>query len=155
MGKYKICPRCELNYILETDEYCSVCIDEMRGVVDEIEFEDEFSKLCPHCNVEYITEDQAICDSCKAAIAKLKSLHEDVDLALDESNTVSLESMGEEEEEEELVIDEDFHEELEDDIDPDVLDEEIEDEIEEEFEDDLDFDENVDVDDYEEEEELE
>lgn len=28
--KYKKCPRCELNYILEDEDYCPVCKAEMK-----------------------------------------------------------------------------------------------------------------------------
>ena len=31
MGKYKKCPRCELNYIEEDKDFCDVCIAEMQG----------------------------------------------------------------------------------------------------------------------------
>ena len=29
MPRYKKCPRCELNYILEEDDYCEVCRAEL------------------------------------------------------------------------------------------------------------------------------
>ena len=28
---FKKCPRCELNYIRDTETYCKVCLREMRG----------------------------------------------------------------------------------------------------------------------------
>ena len=28
---FKKCPRCELNYILDTEKYCKVCMRELRG----------------------------------------------------------------------------------------------------------------------------
>ncbi|NCA66603.1 MAG: hypothetical protein EOM87_00915 [Clostridia bacterium] len=147
MAKYKICPRCELNYILEAEEYCSVCLDEMKGIVDEIEFDDDFTKLCPHCGVAYISDDQDMCEGCKSSIEKLKSLHEDAECVWEDENTVSLEEMGEEEEvEEELVIDEELQEVLEDDLDEDALEDE---DLQEVLEDDLDEDlEYEDLDDF-------
>ena len=30
MAKYTLCPRCELNYILEGEEYCDVCKAELK-----------------------------------------------------------------------------------------------------------------------------
>ena len=39
MGKYKKCPRCELNYILETEDYCPICKAEMNHNHDA---EDDF-----------------------------------------------------------------------------------------------------------------
>ena len=43
--KFVKCPRCELNYITETERYCKVCLREMKGdnAVDEVE-------LCSVCN---------------------------------------------------------------------------------------------------------
>ena len=43
MGYIK-CPRCELNYMLDTERYCSVCKREMRG-----EDEHEELELCSAC----------------------------------------------------------------------------------------------------------
>ena len=66
--KYIKCPRCELNYILEGEDYCSVCKNEMKhhesGEEDElIDFDD--MELCPVCGQNYIKEDQTMCDECR------------------------------------------------------------------------------------------
>ena len=44
MGFIK-CPRCELNYIQEGEQYCSVCKREMKG-----EMKDDPFELCSVCN---------------------------------------------------------------------------------------------------------
>ena len=67
--KYIKCPRCELNYILEGEDYCTICKSEMKhhaegeddGLLDN--FDD--MELCPVCGVNYIKEGQAMCDECK------------------------------------------------------------------------------------------
>ena len=41
MPTYRLCPRCELNYITEDEEYCSVCRDELHGIVPEEEEDDD------------------------------------------------------------------------------------------------------------------
>ena len=41
MGLIK-CPRCELNYMPDTERYCTVCKREMRGEEDEEDEEDDF-----------------------------------------------------------------------------------------------------------------
>ena len=43
--KFVKCPRCELNYITESERYCKVCLREMKGdsAADEVE-------LCSVCN---------------------------------------------------------------------------------------------------------
>lgn len=68
MAKYKKCPRCELNYILEGEDYCYVCKSEMKHHaenedMDLLDIED--MELCPICGQNYITEDQTMCDECK------------------------------------------------------------------------------------------
>ena len=70
MGKkYIKCPRCELNYILEGEDYCEVCKNEMKhheeGDDDELlDFDD--MELCPVCGTNYIREGQAMCEDCLA-----------------------------------------------------------------------------------------
>lgn len=67
--KYIKCPRCELNYILEGEDYCNICKSEMKhhaegeddGLLDN--FDD--MELCPVCGVNYIKEGQAMCEDCK------------------------------------------------------------------------------------------
>jgi len=39
------CPRCDLNYITESERYCKVCLREMKGDVAQDEVE-----LCSVCN---------------------------------------------------------------------------------------------------------
>lgn len=65
---YIMCPRCEINYIISSDEYCTVCKADM-GLVDRSillpdpeEIGEE--KLCPNCNVTYLAEDEEICFLC-------------------------------------------------------------------------------------------
>ena len=68
MGKkYIKCPRCELNYILEGEDYCHVCKSEMKHHTepdeDLLDFDD--MELCPVCGQNYIREDQTMCDECR------------------------------------------------------------------------------------------
>ena len=68
MGKkYIKCPRCELNYILEGEDYCHVCKSEMKHHTepdeDLLDFDD--MELCPICGQNYIREDQTMCDECR------------------------------------------------------------------------------------------
>lgn len=69
MGKkYIKCPRCELNYILEGEDYCHVCQSEMKHHTeadedDLLDFEE--MELCPVCGQNYIKEDQTMCDECR------------------------------------------------------------------------------------------
>lgn len=59
---YIRCPRCELNYIKKSDEYCDVCKKEMKLIKSD-ELDD--LELCPICRVNFIQEGQEICDTCR------------------------------------------------------------------------------------------
>jgi hypothetical protein len=76
MVRYIKCPRCELNYIDgDTQEYCDVCIAEMKGSklkfadLDDEELEEELEaeteELCPICGVNYIKYGEKMCESCR------------------------------------------------------------------------------------------
>ncbi|MDD3396941.1 MAG: hypothetical protein PHR96_00110 [Clostridia bacterium] len=60
---YIRCPRCELNYCLKKDKYCSVCKAEMNGnkdfLIDDLDLE-----LCPICKTNYIQPDEIMCATC-------------------------------------------------------------------------------------------
>ncbi len=65
------CPRCELNYIdAEVQEYCDVCLKEMKGIasdldeLDEVE-EDLPTELCPICGENMIRAGEKMCDECR------------------------------------------------------------------------------------------
>ena len=67
--KYVKCPRCELNYILEGEDYCNVCKKEMEHHTDS-DYDDELldfddMELCPVCGQNFVKEDQPMCDECK------------------------------------------------------------------------------------------
>jgi len=73
VAKYKKCPRCELNYILEDVDYCDVCKAEMKIIADD-SFEDDM-ELCPVCGQNFVSVDQVMCDIC----AKKRTLDDVVD----------------------------------------------------------------------------
>lgn len=67
--KFILCPRCELNYIEESEGYCKVCKASM-GLIDDdilIPDDDEMSdeKLCPVCKTNYISDDEDMCFECR------------------------------------------------------------------------------------------
>ncbi len=121
MVRYIKCPRCELNYIdAEKQEYCDVCIKEMKGIpsdIDEVDEEDELlpTELCPICGENMMRPGEKMCEECRR-----KSEYED--------------------EEDDSEEDDEWREYLDDDADADLdsemgeLDEEFEDEFEPEEE---------------------
>ncbi|HHU02656.1 MAG TPA: hypothetical protein GXZ91_05955 [Christensenellaceae bacterium] len=96
MGFIK-CPRCELNYMKDTDKYCAICLRELRGEeqVDEIE-------LCSVCGESPAMPGKDMCLFC------LREMNA-------QNNTLN----GDEDDDEDTELDED-----DDDIE---LDEEVDD----------------------------
>ena len=67
MPKYKKCPRCEINYIPIEEEYCELCLKELKGEKDDFDLtlEDiEDAELCPVCRKNYLDEGEEICKQC-------------------------------------------------------------------------------------------
>ena len=61
---YKKCPRCEMNWIQDTEELCEVCKAEL-GIKSTITLlDDDYAekalgaKLCPICGINYIDENE-------------------------------------------------------------------------------------------------
>lgn len=71
MVRYMKCPRCELNYIdAEKQDYCDVCLKEMKGIptgldeIDDVE-EDLPTELCPICGENMMRPGEKMCDECR------------------------------------------------------------------------------------------
>ena len=56
MPRYVKCPRCDLNYMLDTEEYCDVCKAELKKgpqlifAIDDEEDDIDALDLCPRCH---------------------------------------------------------------------------------------------------------
>lgn len=72
MGFIK-CPRCELNYIREEEQYCSVCKREMKGEVHDDPFE-----LCSICNENPVMPGKDVCYLCYKEMSQQQGLRSDV-----------------------------------------------------------------------------
>ena len=83
MAKYTLCPRCELNYILEGQEYCDVCKAQLK-LGPQMMFSalgDDFDSdkiLCPVCKTNYISEDERMCQECRDNL-EFKQREDDLD----------------------------------------------------------------------------
>ena len=71
--KYKKCSRCQLNYITEDQEFCGICLREMRGEKDE--FDDISYDICPYCDKNILTNGEDMCKSCR--IKRMKKQNSD------------------------------------------------------------------------------
>lgn len=164
MGKYKKCPRCELNYILQDEDMCDVCkaelgLESKLVLLDDIIDEDEPLKLCPICKTSYIGMDENMCENC------LANYKRNEDSELDEDNDDWRTYLDDDDTEdaqddviplEELENDEDFGDDFEDeenpDDEPDDYPEDIIDDFDVSYDDDDDVEEDEDEDDEAEEE---
>ncbi|MDE6001721.1 MAG: hypothetical protein K2G96_05340, partial [Clostridia bacterium] len=139
MVRYVKCPRCELNYIdSEKQEYCDVCIAELKGNklqfadlddedYEELEADVEQTELCPVCGVNKIRYGEKMCESCKNE--QEYEEEQEVDIEKDEEwkNYIDDEDDGD------LTIDDET---LQEELDADMEDEESEEANEDDFFDD-------------------
>ena len=162
MVKYIKCPRCELNYIdPEKQDYCDVCIAEMKGNKLEFadlddeeleeELENEAGEICPVCGVNHMRFGETMCDACK----QKSEYEDDVDVDPDkdeewknylddDTDDITLddaeldEELKEELEEDDLDEDEEEHNDNDDDFfeDVDPLDDDYDDDDDEDDDDD-------------------
>lgn len=75
------CPRCDLNYILDDQKYCKVCMREMKGerTPDEVE-------LCSICNEAPALPGKDVCLFCLKEMNKSNNDEDTVDESIDPEN---------------------------------------------------------------------
>lgn len=173
MVRYIKCPRCELNYInADEQEYCDVCVAEMKGSklkfadLDELEEveEAETDEVCPICGINAIRPGEKMCENCR--LQQEYEEEEDVDIDKDEAWKDYLEEDDERVSEEPAIqldlpdeddFDDDFDDEEEEDdeydgepLDDDPLDDfdDIDGDFDDDFDDEDDEDEEEDDDDF-------
>ena len=169
MGKYIKCPRCELNWILEEDEYCDVCKAEL-GVEGFTLLEDEDEDmLCPVCGVNYIEHGERMCAECRSKQKDDVNFESDSTSSEEEQSDVEVISFDELEQEEtddkfdiyddsfddpDGFADSDFDKEAFDSEEEETEDEETISDEDDDFEDDFNYDiDGVDTSDLDDEEE--
>lgn len=105
MGFIK-CPRCELNYMPDTERYCAVCKREMRGEDEQPELE-----LCSACGEHPVVPGEELCATCLKELTRQEGVVADVEddpVAPEETDVVALEATSELEEIELDVVDEEI-----------------------------------------------
>jgi len=60
---YKKCPRCNLNYIKDTESLCKVCLEEVGKSLSDNDREEEYD-ICPECGENIIEPGEEMCDQC-------------------------------------------------------------------------------------------
>ncbi len=83
--KLVLCPRCELNYMLENEQYCKVCQSELHGngASEEVE-------LCSVCNEAPALPGRDVCLFC----LKEMSQNTDDEAVQDQEETVDSSTIG-------------------------------------------------------------
>ena len=120
MGLIK-CPRCELNYMLDTEKICSVCRREVRGESEQY----EMVELCSECGENPVVPGQDLCAYCRKELAQRASETQDEETVVNDASDLGIESVSTMDEIE-LDIDESIDGETFDD-DKDFFDDEDED----------------------------
>ena len=64
--KLVLCPRCELNYMNDTDKMCSVCRREVRGESESI----DMIEMCSECGENPVVPGQELCAYCLKELAR-------------------------------------------------------------------------------------
>lgn len=157
MPKYKKCPRCDVNWILEEEDYCEVCQNELKGLAKYEELEDEDdADVCPRCGINFLGENETICEQCRLELeeektAKLLDVEIEKDdwedfeedaLVEEDDTEESLEALVDEEwDEDEAIAEEELSDDGDDDLSLDDFDEiDFDDEDDEEDDEDDDSD---------------
>ena len=171
MAKYVLCPRCELNYMQEGEQYCDVCKAELKlgpqliFAIDEDE-ENAGEKLCPFCKRTYIAEDEDMCEQCRVVRNYADGPSDYIDIEKDEEwrnyldedekdmasddDVISFSQLADEEKNDEFFRDDEEDEEVmmvddePDDFDIEIDESDLED-TEEEDEEDEDDDDDFDI----------
>ena len=90
MGLIK-CPRCELNYMLDTDKICSVCQREVRGESEQY----EMIELCSECGENPVVPGQELCAYClKERAQRSDDPQNDDDPVVGDTATIDIDSVS-------------------------------------------------------------
>lgn len=126
------CPRCELNYMLDTDKMCSVCRRDVRGESEQY----EMIELCSECGENPVVPGQDLCAYCLKELSQRSSDSQNDDAVVGEAANIGIDSVSNMEE-----IELDLGDDMDDDLAGEVFDEDADDFFgSEDDEDDLDSD---------------
>ena len=89
MGLIK-CPRCELNYMLDTDKMCSVCRREVRGESEQY----EMIELCSECGENPVVPGQELCAYCLKELVQHNSETQPEEGAVAETANIGIDSVS-------------------------------------------------------------
>ena len=83
------CPRCELNYMNDTDKMCSVCRREVRGESEQF----EMIEMCSECGENPVVPGQDLCAYCLKELARRSAVSTD-DTIEPEATSIEIDSVS-------------------------------------------------------------
>ena len=83
------CPRCELNYMNDTDKMCSVCRREVRGESEQF----EMIEMCSECGENPVVPGQELCAYCLKEQARHTAVSTD-DTIEPETTSIEIDSVA-------------------------------------------------------------
>ena len=118
------CPRCDLNYMLDTDEMCVVCRRELSGESERY----EMLEMCSECGENPVVPGHELCASCLKELSR-RPVEEEDDTIQPETSNIEINSVSDMDEIElDIGDDEPFDEDFADDMGDDDQDEDDEEE---------------------------
>ena len=89
MGLIK-CPRCELNYMLDSEKICSVCRREVRGESEQY----DMVELCSECGENPVVPGQDLCAYCLKELAQRASEDQDEESVVNDASDIGIDSVS-------------------------------------------------------------
>ena len=89
MGLIK-CPRCELNYMLDTEKICSVCRREVRGESEQY----DMVELCSECGENPVVPGQELCAYCLKELAQRANDSQDEESVVNDASDIGIDSVS-------------------------------------------------------------
>lgn len=89
MGLIK-CPRCELNYMLDTDKMCSVCRRDVRGESEQY----EMIELCSECGENPVVPGQDLCAYCLKELSQSSTDTQNEEGMVTEAANIGIDSVS-------------------------------------------------------------
>ena len=124
------CPRCELNYMNDTDEMCSVCRREVRGESEQF----EMIEMCSECGENPVVPGHELCAFCLKEHSRRSAIDTSDDVIEQGAANIEIDSVTDMDEIELDLTDEPFDEDDKPDFGDDEDEEEDEDDEEDEEE---------------------
>ena len=84
------CPRCELNYMNDTDEMCSVCRREVRGESEQY----DMIELCSECGENPVVPGYELCASCLKEAQRHNTPESTDDSIVHDENPIGIDSVS-------------------------------------------------------------